>query len=145
MLQKKVKMISSMLIAIPLFSYASISSAANTGSSNFEIRLFNNTSLNQPLHYSVISDGHSPVEGALPVGDDHGTLIKVDGASSDKTSAEIVVTDSAGHTIWDNKVSFWGTPPTFYTNTVSLDSHYNVGTNANPDIHAIGFNIRSQS
>jgi hypothetical protein len=145
MLQKKVKSISLMLIAISSFSYASISSAANTGSADFEIRLFNNTSINQPLHYSVTSEGQAPVEGVLPVGDDHVKLIKIDGESKDKAGAEIVVADSAGHTIWDNKVYFWGASRAFYTNTVSLDSHYNVGTNAYPSIHVIGFDIRSQS
>ena len=139
------KLISSRLMVISLLSYASISSAANMGSSNFDIRVFNNTSLNQPLHYSVASEGQAPVEGVLLVGDEHGKLIKVDGESKDKAIAEIVVTDSAGHTVWDNKVSFWGASSEFYTNTVSLDSHYNVGTNAFPSIHAIGFDIRSQS
>jgi len=144
MLQKKVKLISSMLMATSLFSYACISSAVNADGSSFDIRLFNNTSLNQPLHYSVTSEGQAPVEGMLPVGDDNGKLIKVDGESKNKVIAEIVVTDSAGHMLWDNKVSFWGgKAPEFSVNTVSLDSHYKVDTSPYPTIHAIGFDTRS--
>lgn len=145
MLSKKSNVLNSMLVAISLFSYATISAADNMESSNFDIRLYNNSSANKPLYYSVMSEGQPTFGGALPYGDDQGKLVKIGNKLKDKAEAEIKVTDSKGHTIWNSKVAFWRSSQAFYTNTVSLDSHYSVGTNAYPAIHAIGFDIRSQS
>lgn len=145
MLCKKIKSVSTMLLAIPLLSYSVISAADNPTSSDFVIRLFNNTSLTKPLHYSVKGDGQAPVEGQLLVGDNHGMTIEIDSKSADKGSAEVIVTDAKGNMVWDGTVSFYGKASEFYTKTLSLDSHYSVGANTFPSVHSISFDIHSQS
>src|SRR5690348_8689417 len=108
MLQKKSNMLGAMLTAISLFSYATLSPAADVPSSNFDIRLFNNTSINQPLYYYVNSEGQHSYAGTLAYGDEQGQLIKIDSKAKDKAQAEIVVKDSKGHTVWGSHVSYWG-------------------------------------
>lgn len=43
------------------------------------IKLFNNTTINQPLLYFVTSQGQDPMEGMLPVGDENGKSITING------------------------------------------------------------------
>jgi hypothetical protein len=140
---KKVKLVSAIVLTAPFFVYSAASTAAKAESSNFMIKLFNNTTINQPLHYSVTSQGHDSVEGMLPVGDNNGKSITIKGnKSSDKASAEVILTDTAGHVVWNGTVSFYGKTSEFYSITISLDSHYNVGTNSFPTIHTISYDIR---
>lgn len=136
------KLKSAMLLLVPFLVNPCIS-FANSDSPDFMVKLFNNTSVNQPLHYSVTGEGHSPVEGMLALGDANGRSVVINGdSSSDKVSAEVVLKDMAGHVVWKESVSFYEKTSEFYSRTISLDSHYSIGTNTFPTIHTISYDIR---
>lgn len=120
---KKSKLVFATLLAVPLFSHAE-----NTHSSNFSIRLFNNISHKQVLYYYINSEGKFAASGKLLPGDTEGKTIFIQG-HTDKTQAEVMVTDESGHTVWDDQVSFYGSMSEFYIRTVTLNPHYNLATN----------------
>lgn len=142
MLLRKIKLMGLLCLTISLISFAKVTVAANETSSNFMIRLFNNTDKNELLRYFIISKGQTTIEGVLAAGDDHGQAIKIYNKASE-ARAEVIIKDMANHILWDGSVTYYGTQGDFYTTTISLDSHYNVGTHAFPTIQQISFDIHS--
>jgi hypothetical protein len=127
-----------------LFAY----SAFSANESDFVIKIFNNTDITQPLHYTVKNTMKSQtqelVEGQLTKGDDNGEFITINGFLRDKASAEITV-DVQGKIIWQGIVIFSRRDTLFYTTLLKLDSHYALATNIFGKMHVISFDIKRKS
>lgn len=119
-------------------------SAVSANDSDFVIRIFNNTTITQPLHYTVKSQKQELVEGQLSKGDDNGEFITINGLLRDNASAEITV-DAQGKIIWHGIVIFSKKATLFYTKLLKLDSHYALATNLFNKIHVISFDIKEKS
>jgi hypothetical protein len=119
-----------------LFAY----SAFSANESDFVIKIFNNTDITQPLHYTVKSQKQEIVQGQLTKGDDNGEFITINGFLPDKANVEITV-DVRGEIIWQAIIGFSRKDTIFYTKLLKLDSHYALATNIFDKLHLISFDI----
>lgn len=124
-----------------LFAY----SAFSANESDFVIKIFNNTDITQPLHYTVKSQKQEQelIEGQLTKGDDNGEFITINGFLRNKANAEITV-DVQGKIIWQAIVVFSRKDTLFYTKLLMLDSHYALATNIFGKLHVISFDIKGK-
>jgi len=122
-----------------LFTYSAISA----NESDFVIKVFNNTDITQPLHYTVINQNQEFAEGQLTKGDDNGEFITINGFLRDKANAEITV-DAQGKIIWQGIVIFSRKSTSFYTKLLKLDSHYALVANIFGKMHVISFDIKGK-
>jgi beta-lactamase regulating signal transducer with metallopeptidase domain len=123
-----------------LFAYSILSA----NSSDFVIKIFNNTTITQPIHYMVKSQGKELAEGELLEGDDNGEFITVGSSISGKASAEVIV-DTKDQIIWKGIIIFYDKDKTFYTKLIKLDSRYILGTNIFRKMHVITFDIKGKN
>lgn len=132
MLSRKVNLI---ILAMTMYLLSSLVSA-NTNTSDFVVRLFNNTAYTQPLHYYINPHGQYPLEGDILRGDEHGVAINI---CSNDEKTEIILADKSGIILWDGLVAFYGND--FYIRTVKLDANHSLGAHAVPTIRTIVFDL----